>query len=80
MYIAAAPSFFVPNPSYPSQPTIKMCCWPFVDVQLEEAPKEEKKEYVLVSDQLVLHPGVSQSFFFLAPFIFSLRAFTASHI
>lgn len=43
------------------------CCWPFVDVELEDAPKpkpkpkkeEEKKEYLLVSDQLTLHPGVS---------------------
>ncbi|KAL9036122.1 MAG: hypothetical protein Q9214_006277 [Letrouitia sp. 1 TL-2023] len=33
-----------------------MCCWPFVDVELEDPPKvkkeEEKKEYVLVSDKL----------------------------
>lgn len=44
-----------------------MCCWPFVQVELEDPPKsapEEKKEYVLVSDQLRLHPGVSQLFFF----------------
>ncbi|KAL8947927.1 MAG: hypothetical protein Q9222_005841 [Ikaeria aurantiellina] len=33
-----------------------MCCWPFVDVVLEDPPKkeEEKKEYALVSDQLNL--------------------------
>lgn len=34
----------------------KMCCWPFVDVELEDPPKvkkeEEKKEYLLVSDKL----------------------------
>ena len=47
------------------QPTLKMCCWPFAEVELENAPKkeEEQKEYVLVSDQLTLHPGVSQSSF-----------------
>lgn len=41
-----------------------MCCWPFLDVTLEDGPKskkeEEKAEYVLVSDQLTLHPGVSE--------------------
>lgn len=49
-----------------SQPPVKMCCWPFVDVQLADAPKneEEQKEYVLVSDQLMLHPGVGHAFCF----------------
>ncbi|KAL8711745.1 MAG: hypothetical protein Q9220_003916 [cf. Caloplaca sp. 1 TL-2023] len=32
-----------------------MCCWPFVDVVLEDPPKkEEDKKYALVSDQLNL--------------------------
>ncbi|KAL8980187.1 MAG: hypothetical protein Q9205_004661 [Flavoplaca limonia] len=32
-----------------------MCCWPFVDVVLEDPPKaEEKKEFHLVSDKLNL--------------------------
>jgi hypothetical protein len=44
-----------------------MCCWPFIDITLEDAPppkpkpEEEKAEYVLVSDQLTLRPGVSQT-------------------
>ncbi len=41
-----------------------MCCWPYTDVELEDAPppkkkEEEKKQYQLVSDQLQLHPVVS---------------------
>ena len=46
-----------------------MCCWPFVDVWLDEPPPKkpeppaEKKEYVLVDDKLVLHPMVSQNNF-----------------
>lgn len=41
-----------------------MCCWPFVDVVLEDPPPkaevvEEKKEYTLVSDKPNLI-GVSQ--------------------
>ena len=51
------------------------CCWPFVDVELEDAPKpkpkptpaEEEKEYVLVSDKLTLHPGVSLLISFTLP-------------
>lgn len=46
-----------------------MCCWPYADVELEDAPppkkKEEKKEYQLVSDQLQLHPLVSLTIGFL---------------
>ncbi len=44
-----------------------MCCWPFINIDLEDPPpakpkpEEEKAEYVLVSDQLTLHPGVSQT-------------------
>ena len=40
-----------------------MCCWPYAQVELEDAPpknREEKKEYRLVSDQLQLHPVVSR--------------------
>lgn len=35
-----------------------MCCWPFVDVVLEDPPKkkEEAKEFHLVSDKLNLVP------------------------
>ncbi len=42
-----------------------MCCWPFVDVVLEDPPPKEeaKKEYMLVSDKLNL-VGVSQQPFF----------------
>ncbi len=45
-----------------------MCCWPFVDVVLEDPPpppkaEEEKKEYHLVSDRLNL-VGVSQQYSF----------------
>lgn len=59
-----------------------MCCWPFVQVELEEAPKpeEEKKEYVLVSDQLRLHPGVSRLFSFTSSFPPALTATSYSHI
>lgn len=52
----------LPVAGFQPQPTLKMCCWPFADLQLEDAPKkeeEEQKEYVLVSDELTLHPGVS---------------------
>lgn len=44
-----------------SKDKFKMCCWPFVDVVLEDPPpkKEEKKEFHLVSDRLNL-VGVSQ--------------------
>lgn len=49
-----------------------MCCWPYADVELEDAPppkkkgeKEEPKEYRLVSDQLQLHPMVGQNIGFL---------------
>ena len=54
-----------------NQFTFNMCCWPYADVELEDAPppkkKEEKeqKEYRLVSDQLQLHPVVGQDFGFL---------------
>ena len=57
-------------------------CWPFVDVTLEDAPppakpkkveekEEEKAEYVLVSDQLAHHPGVSLNFLLIFPIHFS---------
>lgn len=42
-----------------------MCCWPFVDVVLEDPPpppKKVEKQYALVSDQLNL-VGVSQRLF-----------------
>lgn len=51
-----------------------MMCWPFVDVRLADAPPpkpkaaEEKAEYVLVSDQLHLIPGVSKKFSLFHPF------------
>ncbi|KAL8712374.1 MAG: hypothetical protein Q9225_006951 [Loekoesia sp. 1 TL-2023] len=31
-----------------------MCCWPFVDVVLEDPPPKKPNEYTLVSDQLNL--------------------------
>lgn len=40
-----------------------MCCWPFVDVVLEDPPpKEAPKEYTMVSDKLNL-VEVSRYFF-----------------
>lgn len=59
-----------------------MCCWPFAQVELEDPPppkpKEEeveKREYVLVSDQLSLHPMVSQRFSFTALSLPSILTF-----
>ena len=54
-----------------------MCCWPFAQIELEEPPsppkpEEEKREYVLVSDELRLHPGVSRLFFSRVPLPFTL--------
>jgi len=41
-----------------------MCCWPVATLEFEEAPKkkkkEEKPEYILVSDKLNLQPMVSE--------------------
>lgn len=52
-----------------------MCCWRYMDVELEDAPKpkkvEEKKEYVLVSDKLNLHPGVSQLISFASFWVYN---------
>lgn len=35
------------------------CCWPFVDVELEEPPKkkkEEEKRYIMVEDGSLFYP------------------------
>ena len=34
------------------------CCWPFVDVELEEPPKkkEEAKKYIMVEDGAQFYP------------------------
>ena len=45
-----------------------MCCWPYAQVELEEAPKKKKeekkaKEYVLVSSDFNVQPIVSDTFY-----------------